>query len=120
MEAKKRTSREGCSSKAKKSDSETSNREGLSSFNSDSSIFSENPCHAFAPSFVLNDGDEKHAYRLQDGGKLIKVYRANGEVAYALICTDGRRVYIERKVDSACLVLSDPKGNVVKTLAAQY
>lgn len=73
-----------------------------------------------APNLDVGLGDKKYTYHLADGGKLIKLEKANGDVTYALRCVDGRRVLLERTPLNANLSLTDANGKIRKTLAAEY
>ncbi|CAB3408785.1 unnamed protein product [Caenorhabditis bovis] len=74
----------------------------------------------FAPDVQLERGDSKCKYELNDGGKLIKIIKKNGDIHYILRCVDGRQVFIEKSNAGCSLVMVNKKGAVTKSLAAQY
>ncbi|CAD6196624.1 unnamed protein product [Caenorhabditis auriculariae] len=80
------------------------------------------PCGGcpMGPSFKIEAGDRKYTYHLKDGGKLIKLEKADGKLSYALVCVDGKRLFIERTSETASLTMTDPRGNVISSLAAEY
>ncbi|KJH52828.1 hypothetical protein DICVIV_01035 [Dictyocaulus viviparus] len=87
--------------------------------NISSSISSSIPAEV-SPSFTLNPGDVKMVHHLQSGGKLVIQKKKNGDVAYALSCPDGRKVFLEKTKENAVLSLTDSDGHSIKTLACEF
>ncbi|WKY03872.1 hypothetical protein Q1695_005103 [Nippostrongylus brasiliensis] len=73
-----------------------------------------------SPSFTLNPGDVKMVHHLRSGGKLVIQKKKNGDVAYALNCPDGRKVFLEKTKENAVLSLTDSEGHSIKTLACEF
>ncbi|KAK6747103.1 hypothetical protein RB195_000374 [Necator americanus] len=73
-----------------------------------------------SPSFTLNPGDVKMIHHLRSGGKLVVQRKKNGDVAYALSCPDGRKVFLEKTKENAVLSLTDSAGHSIKTLACEF
>ncbi|KAK6060418.1 hypothetical protein COOONC_01921 [Cooperia oncophora] len=73
-----------------------------------------------SPSFTLNPGDVKMVHHLRSGGKLVIQKKKNGDVAYALNCPDGRKVFLEKTKENAVLSLTDAQGHSIKTLACEF
>ncbi|XGW29872.1 hypothetical protein V3C99_009150, partial [Haemonchus contortus] len=73
-----------------------------------------------SPSFTLNPGDVKMVHHLRNGGKLVIQKKKNGDVAYALNCPDGRKVFLEKTKENAVLSLTDAQGHSIKTLACEF
>ncbi|KAF1770114.1 hypothetical protein GCK72_001932 [Caenorhabditis remanei] len=77
-------------------------------------------CSVVAPDLEIKHGDVKNVYQLKDKGRLVVINRTNGEIVYMLRCVDGRRVFIEKGAEGASLIITNPKGKVIKSIAAQY
>ncbi|VDM52834.1 unnamed protein product [Angiostrongylus costaricensis] len=73
-----------------------------------------------SPSFTLNPGDVKMIHHLRSGGKLVVQKKKNGDVAYALSCPDGRKLFLEKTKELAVLSLTDSQGHSIKTLACEF
>lgn len=73
-----------------------------------------------APDMNIEHGDRKETYQLADKGKFVMITRKNGDLVYMLRCVDGRRVYIEKTNQGACLILTNQKGKITKALAGAY
>ncbi|CAI2299491.1 unnamed protein product [Caenorhabditis sp. 36 PRJEB53466] len=73
-----------------------------------------------APDMSIKHGDSKQTFTLADKGKLAIITRKDKEMVYMLRCVDGRRVYIEKTAEGACLLLTNARGTVTKAIAAQY
>ncbi|CAI5448090.1 unnamed protein product [Caenorhabditis angaria] len=77
-------------------------------------------CNPLIPDMKLENGDQKCSFTLEDGGKMVKITRKNGDLIYMLRCADGKRVFIEKNEVGACLLMTNERGNITKSLAAQY
>uniref|UniRef100_A0A0K0DIW4 DPPIV_N domain-containing protein n=1 Tax=Angiostrongylus cantonensis TaxID=6313 RepID=A0A0K0DIW4_ANGCA len=65
-------------------------------------------------------GDRSYVYLFTADDVIAMTESALQDVAYALSCPDGRKLFLEKTKELAVLSLTDSHGHSIKTLACEF